>query len=448
MVSVPQEANEQSAPSWIAKLRHSTRALRHRNYRLYIAGQLLSLIGTWVQNVAQSWLVYRLTKSPVMLGLVGFAGQIPYLILSPISGVVADRTDRRWLVTAMQTLSAIQALILAALTLTGRVQPWHIIILALGLGIVSVFDMTARQSFLVEMVGKEDLMNAIALGSSVYNSGRLLGPAIAGILVAVIGEGWCFVVNAGSFVGVILALVMMRLPPAPHIQHVATHAEHLREGWDYVSKHAPSRALLILLGVSSVTNYPYLVLMPIFADSVLHGGPTTLGLLMSSIGVGAICGALYMATRTGVRGMSRTITAATLVYSTALILFAFSTNLHFSMLALAATGAGMLLSGTGTNSALQTIVPDALRGRVLGFYGMMFMGMAPIGSLLAGWLGGVIGAPKTVAIGAALCIVAALVFNRKRPVVRAALIQASLDQDLAMIPVPTHDLEGESGPRP
>ena len=434
--SVQQETTSKSSPTWLVQFRIVTRALRHRNFRLFLSGQFLSLIGTWVQTVAQSWLVYRLTSSSFMLGLVGFAGQIPYLVLSPIAGVVADRVDRRKLVTMMQILSTIQAVLLAVLTLTQTVKPWHIMTLALGLGIVGVFDMTGRQSFLVEMVGKEDLMNAIALNSSVYNSGRVLGPAIAGVLVAVIGEGWCFVVNAASFVAVIVALLMMRLPPAAIRPPAASAWLRFSEGWNYVWNHAPSRALLLLLGVSAITNYPFLVLMPIFADRVLHGGPKTLGLLMSATGIGAITGALYMAARTGVRGLSRTIAGSTIMYSVALILFSYSRNIHFSMLTLAVAGAGMLLSIAGTNTTLQIIVPDALRGRVVGFYGMMFMGMAPIGSLLAGWLGGRIGAPYTVAIGAVICIIAALIFNRRRPIVRAALIQATMNQDTAMVPVP------------
>ena len=427
--------------SWLAKVRHTTRALRHRNFRLFLSGQFLSLIGTWVQNVAQSWLVYRLTGSAVMLGLVGFAGQIPYLVLSPIAGAITDRMNRRWLVTVTQILSTIQAVILAVLTLTGSVKPWQIFCLALGLGIVGVFDLTGRQTFIVEMVGKEDLMNAIALNSSVYNSGRVIGPAVAGVLVALIGEGWCFMVNAASFIGVIIGLLMMRLPPAVRKTEALSRLQHFREGWDYVRNHAPSRSLLLLLGISSITNYPFLVLMPIFADRVLGGGPKTLGLLMSSTGVGAIIGALYMASRSGVRGLSRQITASTIVYSLALLLFAFSRSVHLSMLALAITGAGLLLSVAGTNTTLQTIVPDALRGRIIGFYGMMFMGMAPIGSLLAGWLANVIGAPNTVAIGALVCVVAALIFNRNRQPIRAALRQAMLQQDMDMVPVPSPDIE-------
>lgn len=411
-----------------------TRALRHRNFRLFIGGQLLSQIGTWVQMVAQIWLVYRLSGSPVMLGLVGFANQIPYLLLSPVAGVVADRVNRRRLITVTQILAMLQAFLLAGLTLAGVVEVWHIFCLALLLGVIGVFDMTARQSFLVEMVGKEDLMNAISLNSSVYNSGRILGPAVAGVLLAAIGEGYCFLLNGCTFLGVIIGLLMMRLPPPPSEPHPSPF-EHFQEGWNYIRHHAPSRALLLLLGVASIMNYPILILMPVFAESILHGGPRALGILMSSMGVGAILGSIYMAARPGVRGLSRMITAATISYSVALILFAFSRTFHLSALLLVPVGFGMTVQMAATNTTLQTIAPDALRGRVVGFYGMMLMGMAPFGSLMAGWLAGWIGAPFTVAMGGVVCIAAALVFLRHRPVVKAALIQA-MEQNVEMLPVP------------
>ncbi|MBI4463453.1 MAG: MFS transporter [Acidobacteria bacterium] len=420
---------------FLARFRVVTRALRHRNFRLFISGQFLSLIGTWVQMVAQSWLVYRLSQSPVMLGLVGFAGQIPYLVLAPVAGVVADRMNLRRLILITQTLAMLQAFLLAGLTLTGTVQVWQVFYLALALGVTGIFDMTARQSFLVQMVGKEDLMNAIALNSSVFNSGRILGPAVAGVLVAALGEGYCFVINGSTFLALIGGLLMMRLPPWVPQAEAVSPWHHFREGWDYVRHHAPSRALLIHLGIVSIMNYPFLVLMPVFADRILHGGPRALGILMSSVGVGAILGSLYMASRTGLRGLSRTITQATLAYSAALILFAFSPFLYLSSLVLMVAGFGMMLQVASTNTTLQTITPDALRGRVVSFYSMMFQGMLPIGSLMAGWLGELIGPRYAVALGAAVCIVAALVFNRKRPVVRAALLQVT-EQKADMLPVP------------
>lgn len=395
-----------------------------------------------MQVVAQSWLVYRLSGSPFMLGLVGFAGQIPFLLLAPAAGVAADRMNRRRLIVLTQVLATIQAVLLAVLTLTGAIQVWHVFYLAMVLGVIGIFDLTARQSFLVEMVGKEDLMNAIALNSSVFNSGRILGPAVAGVLVAAIGEGWCFAVNAASFVAVIIGLLLMRLPPSPPREEAFSPLAHFREGWDYVRHHAPSRALLLLLGLTSVMNYPFLVLMPIFADTILHGGAEALGLLMSATGVGAILGSIYMAARTGVRGLSRTITLATISYSAALILFALSRNLHLSMLLLVPVGFSMMLSVAATNTTLQTLTPDALRGRVISFYGMMFLGMVPLGSLLAGWLADLIGAPLTVGLGALFCIAGALAFNRKRPLVRAALRQV-MEQQAEMLPVPLPTLVKE-----
>ncbi len=435
MPPTPSGSSTPAETALISRVKVTARALRHRNFRLFLGGQFLSLIGTWVQTVALSWLVYRLSGSAAMLGLVGFASQVPYLVLSPVGGVLADRTNRRRLIVITQALSLLQALLLAALTLTGKVQVWHVFYLSLGLGIVGVFDMTGRQSFLVEMVGKEDLMNAIALNSSVYNSGRILGPAVAGVLVAAIGEGYCFLVNAASFLAVIVGLLMIRLPRAAPRKHTASPYEHFQEGWQYVRDHAPSRTLLIHLGIVSIMNYPFLVLMPVFADRILGGGPQTLGILMSSVGIGAIFGALYMASRTGLRGLSRTIFRATLAYSVALIGFAFAPSLSIACVFLVATGFGMMLQVSSTNTSLQSLAPDALRGRVMGFYGMMFLGMAPIGSLMAGWMGEWIGVRYTVAFGATVCIAAAFLFNRRRPAVVAALRQI-MEQRATLVPVP------------
>ena len=419
---------------WLQQVRVATRALRHRNFQLFLGGQFLSLIGTWVQTVALSWLVYRLTGSSVMLGLIGFASQIPYLF-SPIGGVLADRVNRHRLILLAQIFSTMQAGLLGWLTLTGQVRVWHIFFLALALGLIGMFDMTGRQSFLVEMVGKEDLMNAIALNSSVYNSGRILGPAVAGVLVAAIGEGWCFVVNAASFLAVIVGLLLMRLPPSTPRERGISPVEQFREGIRFVRQSESLRALLVNLGILSIMSYSFIILMPVFADRILGGGPRTLGLLMSAFGLGALLGALYMATRTGLRGLTRTIVRATHVYGIALLLFAFSPTIWLACFFLVITGAGMMLQVASTNTSLQTITPDAMRGRVMGFYGMMFMGMVPIGSLVAGWLGDWIGAPYTVGLGAVVCILAALAFDRRRPVVVAALRQIT-EQRADMMPLP------------
>ncbi len=407
-----------------ARLRVTTRALKHRNFRLFLTGQLLSVIGTWVQSVAQSWLVYKLTGSTVMLGLVGFASQIPYLF-SPIGGVLADRFNRRKLLILTQALMAAQAVVLAWLTLSGRVEEWTVFYLALSLGIIGLFELTARQSFIVEMVGKEDLMNAIALNSSMYNLGRVIGPSVAGILLASIGEGWCFAVNAVSFIAVIIGLLMMRLPPAPARTDHSSPVAQLREGARYVLQSKPTRALLINLGVLSVFNYPAMVLMPVFADRLLGGGPTTLGYLLTSFGAGAMVGALMMASRIDLSGISRRIVRSTIIYSVALLGFAFVSWLPLACLLVAITGGGIMTQIASTNTALQSITPDHLRGRVVGYYGMMFLGMVPIGSLLAGWLGDWIGVRWTVALSAAACLLAALIFDRRRSVVVDAVRQLS-----------------------
>jgi MFS family permease len=278
------------------------RALRHRNFQLFFSGQLISLVGTWMQSVAQSWLVYRLTGSALLLGSVGFASQIPVFMFAPLGGIAADRLNRRHIVIATQIASMALALILAALTLFHRVHVWHVFVLASLLGVVNAFDIPGRQSFLVDMVGKEDLMNAIALNSSMFNGARVIGPAIAGILVARIGEGWCFFGNGVSYIAVIIGLLMMRVHSPVRVA-MASPLEHMMEGFRFVNRTAPIRALLLLLGVVSLVGMPYVVLMPIFADKILHGGAQGLGILMGATGVGALLGALTLAFREGVKGL-------------------------------------------------------------------------------------------------------------------------------------------------
>lgn len=420
----PASAPERPADSFVGRIRTTTRALRHRNFRLFIIGQLLSVIGTWIQSVAQSWLVYRLTGSAWMLGAVGFATQIPYFF-SPIGGVLADRFNRRKLLLLTQTLMALQAVLLAWLTLTESIGVWTIFALALLLGVIGLFELTARQSFVVEMVGKEDLMNAIALNSSMYNMGRVIGPSIAGVLVASIGEGWCFAVNALSFIAVIVGLWMMRMPPRPpRVETVSAYVQ-FKEGVHYVLHSTPTKVLLLNLGVLSLFNNTAIVLMPLFADRIFGGGPKTLGIVMTAFGGGALVGALLMASRTALTGLSRRIVAATLVYSAALILFAMVSWLPLACLLIAFTGGGLMTQIASTNTALQTITPDHLRGRVVGYYGMMFLGMVPLGSLMAGWLGDQIGVRWTVGITAGCCVLAALYFNSRRSVVVDAIRQIS-----------------------
>ncbi len=290
---------------------HDTiRSLKHRNFQLFFSGQSISLIGTWMDTVAEAWLVYRLTGSSLLLGTVAFAGQIPVFLLSPVGGMVADRFNRRKVVIATQVASMIFAFILAMLTLTKRVTVWEVIVLAALMGGVNAFDIPARQSFLVEMVGREDLMNAIALNSSIFNGARIIGPAIAGILVASIGEGWCFFANSVSYIAVIAGLLMMRIPPKPVVTHHASPFEHIAEGFRFVRDTPPIRALLLLIGLVSLVAMPYTVLMPIFAARVLHGNARTLGILMGATGVGAMCGALMIASRRGVRGLGKLVPIA------------------------------------------------------------------------------------------------------------------------------------------
>src|ERR1700730_1187133 len=306
-----------------SKVRSTLRALRHRNFQLFIAGQLISLIGTWLQNIAKAWLVYRLTGPSALLGMVGFAGQIPVFLISPLGGLVADRHSRHKAVIATQTSAMILAFILAALTLSGRVQVWHIFVLAALLGVVNAFDIPARQAFLVEMVGREDLINAIALNSSMFNGARIVGPAIAEILVATIGEGWCFFANAVSYIAVIAGLLMMKVSPTARLKK-GSAVGHILDGFRFVARTGPMLALLLLLGLVSLTGMPYAVLMPVFADRIFHSGARGLGILMGFSGAGALIGALALATRQGVIGLGRWVAVSTGVFGASLILFSFS----------------------------------------------------------------------------------------------------------------------------
>ncbi len=394
-------------------------SLRHRNFRLFISGQMISLIGTWMQTIAQSWLVYRLTHSSALLGLVVFAGQIPVLLLATIGGTVADRHSRHRIVIATQAASMGLAFILAGLTLSGVIQVWQIFILSIGLGTVNAFDIPARQSFIVQMVGRENLTNAIALNSSVFNGARIVGPAIAGILVAAIGEGWCFFVNGASYIAVIAGLLLMDIRPAARPRPAGSTLTHIAEGFRFVGKSRPIRALLLLLGVTSLTGMPYTVLMPIFADQILHGGARGLGILMGLSGVGALTGALFLAARPSLRGLGRVIAGSSLGFGTSLILFGFSKVFWLSGLLLIAVGFFMLSQMASSNSLIQAMSPDHLRGRVMAVYSMMFLGMAPFGALFAGFFAERIGAPLTVAIGGACCAAASLVFGSRLSSLRA-----------------------------
>ncbi len=399
-----------------------TRALRHRNYRLFFGGQTVSLVGTWITRIATSWLVYRLTKSVLLLGIVGFAGQIPLLILGPLGGVVGDRWDRHKILVWTQVLSALQSLALAILAFT-HITVVEIIVLQVIQGIINAFDTPARQAFVVEMVeDREDLPNAIALNSAMFNGSRIIGPSIGGIMIAMVGEGWCFMADAISYVAVIISLLAMsfvrepRKPPETHV------LEELRVGFQYVARFAPVRALLLIVSLVSIFGTPYIVLMPAIASSVLHGGPHTLGLLMTASGVGALIGTFYLASRHTVVGLGKVIITATAGLSLGLIAFAFTRNLLVAILVIPIVGAGMMLQSASANTILQTIVEEHMRGRVMAFYSMAVLGAMPIGSLISGILADRIGAQNTIIAGAVVCIAGAVYFGFRRPAL-AALIR-------------------------
>jgi MFS family permease len=400
------------------KLPATLRALQYRNFQLFFSGQLISLIGTWMQNVAQAWLVYRLTGSSVLLGAIGFAGQIPSFLFSPVAGIVADRYSRHRVVIATQTASMLLAFALAGVVLGGVVQIWHIFVLAALLGVVNAFDIPARQSFMVEMVGRNDLMNGIALNSSMFNASRVVGPAIAGILVAGIGEGWCFFANAVSYIAVIIGLFLMKLPPSQRTKPEGSPVSHIIEGFRWVIHNTPVHAILMLLGVVSLTGTPYSVLMPIFADRILHGGARALGTLMGATGIGALAAALLMASRRSLKGLGSWVAISAASFGACLIAFAFSHLYWLSIAILTPVGFAMMIEMASSNTLIQSMVPDRLRGRVMAVYSMMFMGMAPIGSLLAGAAADRLGAPLTVAAGGLICMAAAGVFAIFLPHIR------------------------------
>ncbi|MDQ2746213.1 MAG: MFS transporter [Acidobacteriota bacterium] len=404
-----------SSENFRARFAATFRALKHRNFQLFFSGQFISLIGTWMQNIARSWLVYQLTGSVALLGLVGFAGQFPVFVLSTFGGTIADRYDRRKILVATQTASMILTLVMGVLVLTGTVREWHIFLIAVLSGIVNSLDIPTRQSFVVEMVGKEDLLNAIALNSSMFNGARIIGPAIAGIVVSLVGTGWCFVGDGISYIAVIVGLLLMRIEKKTIVQTAGSTLEKIKEGFVFVRHTQPIRSLLLLLGLVSLMGMPYAVLMPIFADQILHGGVRGLGILMGASGIGALIAALYLASRKNLKGLGTLVAASSGIFGIFLILFSFSNVFWLSAVLLVPVGFSMMLQMAASNTLVQAMVPDALRGRVMAVYSMMFMGMAPIGALLAGSLADRIGAPSTVAFGGVICIIGSIFFGRKLP---------------------------------
>jgi MFS family permease len=399
------------------------RALGYRNYRLFFGGQVVSLMGTWITTTATNWLVYRLTGSAFLLGLVGFAGQFPAFLLGPFAGIAVDRANRHRLLVVTQTVSMLQSFALAALTLTGRITIEWIIVLSAVQGLVNAFDMPGRQAFLLTMVeNRDDLSNAIALNSSMVNVARLVGPSVAGIVIAATNEGWCFLIDGISYIAVIVALLRMRIAAAPATRGQKPSAvQQFQEGYRYAFGFGPIRSIILLLAVVSLVGVPYSVLMPIFAATTFHGGPHTLGVLMTASGCGALAGALWLAARKSVIGLGRIIPIATAVFGVGLIAFAFSHALWVALPCLAVAGFGFMVQMASSNTVIQTVVDDEKRGRVMSFYMMAFLGTAPLGSLIAGSLSQRIGAAETLIVGGLCCIVGALWFARALPEIRRAV---------------------------
>ena len=413
-----------------------TRALQHRNFRLFFGGQSISLVGTWITRVATSWLVYRLTGSELLLGVAGFAGQIPTLIITPFAGVLVDRHDRRRILLWTQAGSLVQSALLAVLTFTDIITVRQIIWLQVVQGIINSFDTPARQAFVSEMVeDRRDLPNAIALNSSMVNGTRIIGPSIGGVLIAAFGEGWCFAIDAISYVAVIASIVAMRVAPRIHQEAAEMRLlEELHHGWKYVFHSVPIRSALLLVAIVSTAGTPYTVLMPAIAAQVLHGGPNTLGLLMTATGVGALTGALYLAQRESVLGLGRIIMWASAVFGVGLVLFSLTTSLWPALLVLAIAGCGFMIHLAATNTILQTIVEERLRGRVMAFYTMAFFGTVPIGSLLGGIMADRYGAPRTVLVSGIICLAGSAWFAYKLPAIRAVIRPIYRERGIITVP--------------
>jgi MFS family permease len=422
-----------SAPVRKPGISHAWRALRSRNFRLYFTGQTISLIGTWMTRLATSWLVYRLTGSALLLGIVGFSGQIPTFLFAPFAGVWVDRLDRRRVLVVTQFLAMLQSLALAVLTLSRHINIQEIIWLSAFQGLINAFDMPARQAFLVQMVDdKQDLGNAIALNSSMVNLARLVGPALAGAVIAVSGEGACFLIDGISYIAVIASLVMMRLTSTAVKATVNTMLGQLKEGWAYVSGFAPVRTILLLFAMVSLMGWPFTVLMPIFAGKILHGGPHTLGFLMGAAGIGALVSAISLALRKTVLGLGRMIPISTACLGVGLILFGMSRVLWLSLGLMLFCGFGMMQQMAASNTIIQTIVEDDKRGRVMSFYAVAFVGMAPFGSLLAGISAHAIGAPLTVMLSGACCVAGAIWFATQVRTIRKLI--RPIYVDLGILP--------------
>lgn len=399
------------------------RAMKHKNFRLFVGGQSLSLIGTWIQMVAITWLVYKMTNSAFILGIVGFSGQLPLFLIAPFAGVIADRWNKKRILLITQSMALVQALILSILVFTKAILIWHLVVLSIFLGIINAFDMPIRQAFVVDMLDnkKQDLNNAIALNSSMVNGARLIGPSIAGILIATVGDGWCFALNCLSYLAVIVSLFRMKIiniPRAKSESHVITQ---LKQGISYTFGFKPIKYLILLLALVGLVGTPMTLLAPVFAKDFLHGDSSTFGFLMSAYGTGALIGAVYLLNKKTVLGLGKLIAYAVMVFGTGMIAFSFSRVLWLSITIMMFSGMGMMLHVASTNTLLQTIAEENKRGRVMSFYAMAFRGMSPFGSLISGSLAGLIGAPLTLILGGFSCLIGVSFYFRKLPSLRPYL---------------------------
>lgn len=400
----------------IPGIKNTFRALRNRNYRLFFTGQGVSLIGTWMQSVALNWLLFRLTGSSFMLGISTFASQIPVFLFAPVAGVLGDRFDRRKILVAVQCASMLQAFILAAVTLTGVVKAWHLILLALLLGIINSFEMPIRQALVSDLLdNKRDLPNAIALNSSLFNGSRLIGPAVAGIIVAVAGEGVCFLINGFSYIASITAFTAMRIIEAkPDVSERRVFAD-MKDGFRYASGFTPVKELLMLVAVISFFGLTFPVLLPVFASDILHGNSHTFGFLVSSAGAGAFTATLYLASRKSIIGLGRVVNVALFTLSAGFIVFSFSEYLLLSLLSLFVVGFSSIVTIASSNTILQTVVDEKKRGRVMSLYVMAFTGTAPVGGLIAGSVSEAVGAPLTLAVCGVFCLLIAVAYTIMLP---------------------------------
>jgi len=419
------------------------RALKHRNFRLFFFGQSISVIGTWMTRLATAWLIYRLTGSAWLLGVTGFAGQIPTLLFSPFAGVWVDRWNRHTTLVVTQIAAMIQSFALAALALSHTIQIWHILVLAIFQGVINAFDMPARQAFLVEMVeGREDLTSAIALNSSIVNLARLVGPSLAGIVIAIKGEGVCFLADGISYMAVIASLLMMQVVRGEAERlHKPSMMGELRAGWDYVSTMVSIRTILVLFAIVSLMGIPYTTLMPIFAAKVLGGGAHTLGFLMGAAGCGALASAFWLAMRKSVLGLGRVIGWSSAVFGLALAGFSLSRTFWLSMVLLFLAGFGMIQEMSASNTVIQTLVSDQMRGRVMSYYAMAFFGMAPFGSLLAGGLAHLIGAPHTLLLTGLCCAASSVWYFSHYRDVRESM--RPIYRELGILPAEPEQLQGQ-----